>query len=128
MAEQQAKLTAIPISASNLFSGSIYPKIRYLKELRYLEISTNKHTGTIPTEVGTIYALEYISIANNSLFGTIPEELSNLVNLKSIMMADNLLRGSVPILDNMIGIGKKNIFTLLSSELTFMVYRTHRFK
>ena len=114
--------------SKNLFSGTIHPEIRYLKGLRYLDISTNKLTGTIPTEVGTIHALEYISIANNSLFGTIPEEVSNLVNLKSIMMADNLLRGSVPILDNMIGIGKKNIFTSSSSELTFMVYRTHRFK
>ena len=116
------------ILSKNLFSGSIHPEIRYFEGLRYLDISTNKLTGTIPTEIGTIHTLEYISIANNSLFGTIPEELSNLVNLKSIIMADNLLRGSVPILDNMIDIGKKNIFTSLSSELTFMVYRTHRFK
>gem|GEM_PF-4963087 len=116
------------ILSKNVFSGSIHSEIRYLEELRYLDISTNRLTSTIPTEIGVLHALEYISIANNSLFGTIPEEVKNLVNLKSIILADNLLRGSLPIISSMIDLGKKSLLPLLFSELTFIIYRNHRFK
>lgn len=61
-------------------SGSLKAEIRYLSELKELDISNNYFTG-LPAEVGQLSKLEVLNLSNNPFTG-LPYELSNLKSLK----------------------------------------------
>ncbi len=64
----------------NSLNGSLPGEIRFLKELRLLDLSDNNFTG-VPAEIGQLENLEVLDLSNNPITG-LPNELGNLKNLK----------------------------------------------
>ncbi len=71
--------TALNLSGRGL-SGSLKGEIRFLTNLKQLDISDNNFTG-LPAEVGQLSKLEVLNLSNNPFTG-LPNELANLKNLK----------------------------------------------
>jgi Leucine-rich repeat (LRR) protein len=64
------------------YTGSLKGEVRFLTELRDLDLSDNKFTG-LPAEVGQLSKLETLNLSNNPFTG-LPQELGNLKNLKTL--------------------------------------------
>lgn len=71
--------TALNLSGRGL-SGSLKGEIRFLSNLKQLDISDNNFTG-LPAEVGQLAKLEVLNLSNNPFTG-LPNELASLKNLK----------------------------------------------
>ena len=66
--------------SGNGLTGSLKAEVRFLTELRELNLSNNKFTG-LPAEVGQLTKLQTLNLSNNPFTG-LPSELGNLKNLK----------------------------------------------
>lgn len=75
----RTELTLLDLSNNNL-SGSLQGEIRFLQNLRTLDLSDNNFTG-IPSEIGQLTNLEVLDLSNNPVTG-LPQELGNLQNLQ----------------------------------------------
>lgn len=73
--------------SNNLLEGSLPAEVRYLQNLKVLNLSNNQFTG-IPAEVGQLTQLEVLDVSNNQLTG-LPYELGNLKNLKLLNLRGN---------------------------------------
>ena len=73
--------TVLNLSGRGL-SGSLKGEIRFLSNLKQLNLSNNNFTG-LPAEVGQLSKLEVLNLSNNPLTG-LPYELGNLKNLKTL--------------------------------------------
>lgn len=71
----------------NQLSGSLPGEIRFLQNLKTLDLSNNQFTG-VPAEVGQLMNLEVLDLSYNNLTG-LPQELGNLRNLKSLNLQGN---------------------------------------
>ncbi|GLJ41221.1 hypothetical protein SUGI_0853280 [Cryptomeria japonica] len=58
------------------------PPLFELKQLEYLDISSNGLTGVIPTGISALKELKHLDMSNNSFEGEIPLPLGNLSNLQ----------------------------------------------
>ncbi len=76
---EQSDLETLNVSNNNL-SGSLQAEVRFLVNLRTLDLSDNNFTG-VPAEVGQLSKLEVLDLSNNPLSG-LPYEIGNLKNLK----------------------------------------------
>lgn len=61
-------------------SGSLKAEIRFLTQLKELDLSDNNMTG-LPAELGQLSQLELLDVSNNPITG-LPHEIGNLQNLK----------------------------------------------
>lgn len=75
----RTELTLLDLSNNNL-SGSLQGEIRFLQNLRTLDLSDNNWTG-VPAEIGQLEKLEVLDLSNNPITG-LPHELGNLKNLQ----------------------------------------------
>ncbi|XP_022158428.1 probable LRR receptor-like serine/threonine-protein kinase At1g06840 [Momordica charantia] len=87
------KLLKLSLRNCNL-QGPI-PDLSMIKNLGYLDLSSNQLSGFIPRNklsenITTIF------LSNNHLTGTIPSNLSGLPHLQKLSIANNSLNGSVP--------------------------------
>lgn len=73
--------TVLNLSSKGL-SGSLKAEVRFLSNLRELNLSGNNFTG-LPAEVGQLSKLEVLNLSNNPFTG-LPYELGNLKNLKTL--------------------------------------------
>lgn len=73
--------------SNNKLSGALPGEIRFLKNLRVLDLSNNDFTG-VPAEVGQLSALTELNLSNNHLTG-LPYELGNLKSLKTLNLSNN---------------------------------------
>ncbi len=73
--------------ANNSLEGSLPGEIRFLKNLKVLNLSNNNFTG-VPAEIGQLSNLEVLDLSNNNLTG-LPNELANLKNLKLLKLSGN---------------------------------------
>ena len=83
---KRTSLESLDISHNNL-TGAIPAEIRFLKNLRVLDLSDNKMTG-LPAELGQLSKLETLDVSNNSLTG-LPLELGKLTQLKILNLSGN---------------------------------------
>lgn len=73
--------------SGNELSGSLQAEVRFLSELKQLDLSDNNFTG-VPAEVGQLSKLEILDLSNNELTG-LPHELGNLKKLKLLDLRGN---------------------------------------
>ena len=73
--------------ANNSLTGSLPGEIRFLKNLKVLNLSNNQFTE-IPAEIGQLRNLEVLDLSNNQITG-LPNELGNLENLKLLKLTGN---------------------------------------
>lgn len=66
--------------SGNKFTGALPGEIRFLQNLRSLDLSDNSFTG-VPAEIGQLVKLEYLDLSNNPITG-LPNELGKLTSLK----------------------------------------------
>lgn len=66
--------------SNNNLVGSLQAEVRFLVNLRTLDLSDNNFTG-VPAEIGQLSKLEVLDLSNNPLTG-LPYEIGNLKNLK----------------------------------------------
>lgn len=79
---QTGSVVAVDLHSCNL-SGDFRPEILIeLMALEYLDVSFNKFTGlSIPTELGFLKNLRYLNLSTVGFAGTIPWQLGNLSSL-----------------------------------------------
>jgi Leucine-rich repeat (LRR) protein len=75
----RTELTLLDLSNNNL-SGSLQGEIRFLQNLKTLDLSDNNWTG-VPAEIGQLEKLEVLDLSNNPITG-LPHELGSLQNLQ----------------------------------------------
>ncbi|GKV48142.1 hypothetical protein SLEP1_g54973 [Rubroshorea leprosula] len=68
----------------------------YLREITYLDFSSNLLEGQIPDVIGKMHKLTHLSFSNNSFGGEIPASISNLTHLTFLSLSSNELLGRVP--------------------------------
>lgn len=73
--------------SNNTLEGALQAEVRYLQNLKVLNLSNNAFTG-VPAEIGQLKKLEVLNLANNKLTG-LPYELGNLSNLKVLDLSGN---------------------------------------
>lgn len=73
--------------ANNSLTGSLPGEIRFLQNLKVLNLSNNQFTG-VPAEIGQLQNLEVLDLSNNQITG-LPNELGNLSNLKVLKLTGN---------------------------------------
>lgn len=74
-------------ASNNSLEGSVQGEIRFMSNLRVLNLSNNRMTG-VPAEIGQLSKLEVLDLSNNLLTG-LPNELGNLQNLKTLNISGN---------------------------------------
>ncbi|CAJ1952950.1 unnamed protein product [Sphenostylis stenocarpa] len=83
--------------SSNSFPDSHIPEfLGSLRNLRYLDLSYSNFVGKIPSQLGSLSHLKYLNLAGNSLKGTIPRQLENLSQLQYLDLRSNSFEGNLP--------------------------------
>ncbi|KAJ3707889.1 hypothetical protein LUZ61_011594 [Rhynchospora tenuis] len=63
-------------------NGEISPSLLQLRDLMYLDLSSNDFATSVPSFLGSLKNLQYLNLSRTYIFGTIPQHLGNLSNLK----------------------------------------------
>lgn len=79
-------ITKLNVSNNNL-EGAIQGEVRFLRNLKELNLSNNNLTG-VPAEIGQLSKLEILDLSNNKITG-LPNEIANLQNLKVLNLKGN---------------------------------------
>ncbi|CAJ1952974.1 unnamed protein product [Sphenostylis stenocarpa] len=83
--------------SSNSFPDSHIPEfLGSLRNLRYLDLSSCHFGGKIPSQLGSLSHLKYLNLAWNSLEGSIPPQLGNLSHLQYLDLRYNSFEGNIP--------------------------------
>ncbi|KAK9232089.1 hypothetical protein WN943_022332 [Citrus x changshan-huyou] len=102
------ELTSIPLTfwnlkdilylnfSSNFFTGPLPLEIGNLKVLIGIDFSMNNFSGVIPTEIGGLKNLESLFLGYNRLRGSIPDSFGDLISLKFLNLSNNNLSGAIP--------------------------------
>ena len=85
---EEEDITTLDLS-NNQITGALPGEIRFLRQLRVLDVSNNRMTG-VPAEIGQLSALEYLDLSNNDLTG-LPLELGALLNLRELDLRGNAI-------------------------------------
>ncbi|GAY63065.1 hypothetical protein CUMW_222610 [Citrus unshiu] len=103
------ELTSIPLTlwnlkdilylnfSSNFLSGPLPLEIENLKVLVGIDFSMNNFSSVIPTTIGSLKDLQYLLLAYNKLQGSIPDSVGDLISLKSLNLSNNNLSGAIPV-------------------------------
>ncbi|KAK9214856.1 hypothetical protein WN944_006856 [Citrus x changshan-huyou] len=102
------ELTSIPLTfwnlkdilylnfSSNFFTGPLPLEIGNLKVLVGIDFSMNNFSGVIPMAIGGLKNLQYLFLGYNRLQGSIPDSFGDLISLISLNLSNNNLSGAIP--------------------------------
>ncbi|CAA2986263.1 receptor 12 [Olea europaea subsp. europaea] len=89
-------LKGIDVS-SNKLVGTIPQAFSNLKGLVFINLSRNYLTGNIISSIGQLDTLKWIDLSRNQLSGEIPNSLANLHFLSVLYLSYNNLTGKIPL-------------------------------
>eukprot|EP00540_Astrosyne_radiata_P018785 CAMPEP_0116863314 /NCGR_PEP_ID=MMETSP0418-20121206/24150_1 /TAXON_ID=1158023 /ORGANISM="Astrosyne radiata, Strain 13vi08-1A" /LENGTH=158 /DNA_ID=CAMNT_0004498315 /DNA_START=78 /DNA_END=551 /DNA_ORIENTATION=- len=90
------QLTYLDLSA-NCMSGTIPSEISNLSNLRALYLNVNRFVGGLPTQLGLLdHSLQQLDLAYNRFSGTLPTEMGRMGGVYEILLNHNDLHGTVP--------------------------------
>ncbi|XP_012833061.1 PREDICTED: probable LRR receptor-like serine/threonine-protein kinase At3g47570 [Erythranthe guttata] len=81
---------------SNMLTSSIPSSIWRLRDLMYLDFSSNSLIGFLPPEIGNLLKTILINLSMNQFSESIPSTIENLISLNALSLAHNLLEGFIP--------------------------------
>ncbi|GKV39664.1 hypothetical protein SLEP1_g47402 [Rubroshorea leprosula] len=81
--------------AAIMWKGMVYD-YEYLKDLRIIDLSSNKLTGEIPVQISSLFQLVQLNLSRNQLTGKMPPDIGQLRQLESLDLSSNQLSGHVP--------------------------------
>ena len=103
--EELGHLRELDLSFNNL-SGEIPGGLRYLRDLEYVNLGSNRSlaggptstglSGPIPTWIGRLSSLSKLHLGRNTLVGPIPESIGDLGELTELDLGTNSLSGTIP--------------------------------
>ena len=103
--EELGHLRNLDLSFNNL-SGEIPGGLRYLRDLEYVNLYSNRSlasgptstglSGPIPTWIGRLSSLSKLHLGGNTLVGPIPESIGDLGELTELGLGANSLSGTIP--------------------------------
>ncbi|GKV30354.1 hypothetical protein SLEP1_g39171 [Rubroshorea leprosula] len=67
-----------------------------LKNLRIIDLSSNKLTGEIPIQTSVLFKLVQLNLSRNQLTGKIPPDIGQMRDLESLDLSHNRLSGQLP--------------------------------
>ncbi|KAL2967082.1 hypothetical protein AAZX31_16G155400 [Glycine max] len=67
-----------------------------VKQLLFLDLSSNKLSGKIPMSMGALVNMEALVLRNNGLMGELPSSLKNCSSLFMLDLSENMLSGPIP--------------------------------
>ncbi|GKV30367.1 hypothetical protein SLEP1_g39183 [Rubroshorea leprosula] len=67
-----------------------------LKNLRIIDLSSNKLTGEIPVQISVLFELVQLNLSRNQLAGRIPSDIGQMRQLESLDLSQNQLSGHLP--------------------------------
>ncbi|KAG6392611.1 hypothetical protein SASPL_146835 [Salvia splendens] len=81
----------------NLLSSELPPSLVNLTKLNVLDISDNNYIyGIIPPNIGSLSKLLYLNLSHNQLHTTLPLSLPNLTDLEVLDISFNSFFGAIP--------------------------------
>lgn len=84
----------------NQFSGSV-PSFAFLKNLKVLNLRSNRLTGRIPDSLWKgLENLDFLDLSENSLEGEVPSSLFSLPLLQVLYLSNNSFSGSIKVSTN----------------------------
>ena len=85
------------LDLSGMCMQEIPPSLEHCLNLQLLDLSHNYLDGTIPSNMfAGMKQLQYLDLSSNSLIGMIPQSLGKCVNLQHLDLSFNTLNGSIP--------------------------------
>ncbi|GLT82355.1 hypothetical protein SLE2022_007400 [Rubroshorea leprosula] len=82
--------------ASIMWKGTEYEFEKNLKNLRLIDLSSNKLTGEIPQQICSLFELVQLNLSRNQLTGRIPANIGQMRSLESLDLSQNQLSGQLP--------------------------------
>ncbi|KAL5173126.1 Receptor-like protein EIX2 [Glycine soja] len=85
-------------TAANLatLDGQLPDCWKSVKQLVFLDLSSNKLSGKIPMSMGALVNMEALVLRNNGLMGELPSSLKNCTSLFMLNLSENMLSGPIP--------------------------------
>ncbi|GKV40860.1 hypothetical protein SLEP1_g48459 [Rubroshorea leprosula] len=82
--------------ANIVWKGEVYEFEKNLKNLRLIDLSSNKLNGEIPQQICSLFELVQLNLSRNQLTGRIPADIGQMRNLESLDLSQNQLSGQLP--------------------------------
>ncbi|KAL2967101.1 hypothetical protein AAZX31_16G156800 [Glycine max] len=80
----------------NQIKGQLPDCWKSVKQLLFLDLSSNKLSGKIPMSMGALVNMEALVLRNNGLMGELPSSLKNCSSLFMLDLSENMLSGQIP--------------------------------
>ncbi|RZB61482.1 receptor-like protein EIX2 [Glycine soja] len=80
----------------NQIKGQLPDCWKSVKQLLFLDLSSNKLSGKIPMSMGALVNMEALVLRNNGLMGELPSSLKNCSSLFMLDLSENMLSGPIP--------------------------------
>ncbi|KAH1151201.1 hypothetical protein GYH30_044930 [Glycine max] len=90
-----ANLATLDVS-HNQIKGQLPDCWKSVKQLVFLDLSSNKLSGKIPMSMGALVNMEALVLRNNGLMGELPSSLKNCSSLIMLDLSENMLSGPIP--------------------------------
>ncbi|PWA79284.1 Leucine-rich repeat-containing protein [Artemisia annua] len=109
-----SKLEFFDVSTNHL-EGDL-SEVKYMSNLKSLQLFENELTGVFPPEIGEFKYLVNLSLYRNKLTGTLPHHLGSFSDFNFIDVSENFLTGQIP--PDMCKNGKMTALLILQNSFT----------